>query len=1120
MNSPSQLPRRAASGFSLVVSLIILTLLAILVVSFISTASLERTTAKAFVNKAGAEAAAETAVQQAISLLTEKITTYPDSATVWEPLTVQTDAADQLSSPATEGTMLYVNSNPNAITPQDTKRYMIPLMSRADANGKALLGGVEIVTNYKTKAAGDTKWTNSNSIDLNRPRYTGDTAGWIGKTGDNKRPVCRARWIDVKTEGTSTQAEKTFARYAFWVEDESFKVNLNQLGKTKRDLEVSVTPAGTSSPGALPKEVPIQGILKNARLGTDEAARTTLADNVLKTREEMFGQRLFDLRSFNQADATLNIGDEAKFYATVYSGGLNLSRHGAQRLNLNSLGFEVPLTAQTDTKTIDTQLGRIVETIKYHAPKFGQRFYRNSLTADRNAEPVTPTYQNIYLYKLAANIRDYIDPDLQPTLINSNFKVVALAKPATAINSEGGSALNGGIIAQGKDSGPFLQDNTVRYRTTFLNRQYTLRIDYYIEFWNMTDKPIYCKQLATPPLDAAGKTYPYSLASAAGTGDVFLRIANQQKWITSPGGETLPGSPSPNDFPSRDIELDLSNNVQMMSPSGGTAPIAAPNGIVVFEPGCTVITTASDFTTTPAGANTDDAGTSSPAFSGGYNPRRMYLCQVKPGGGVLNYSGTVATNVTGIKPYFRNGTGGGEDYETEIVLGNGLGVIDSHPCAIAMGGGAKVTGFDPATSQTTQNRDDWYGGTLFGNGTSPSQLGDPRTNNEQLSSTFFVVGSTAQPDQTRYWNSVSANRFSIGYPNDWYTNPQETNRWPDNYRGWNKPARVGLSGGYRINSTYTKAAAIVANGNLDSIGQLGDVFDPARVVGSGSFGIEGSRGGGRTLRIGQSDAYPKTGTSGLVDMSTVYKASQQWAAWRLVDFFSAVPKPATAGVFTEKTDPLYRVGLININGVRRDNGAALRAACYGMKIQARAWPYSATALTDQYKDLDTDERTTATAAAGLQNLITQAITRLSITAPDQPSYFRERGEISELDIFSQNTTANNAALLSGINMNDAFDRTREELVRRVIDLTTTRGSVFSVYAVGQSISVAKDANQTRHVTGEHWTKVTFALLPRKADGSDFRVAQETFIPSNSDQRTARFAKPDHYDIQLLQVSTP
>ena len=44
------------------------------------------------------------------------------------------------------------------------------------------------------------------------------------------------------------------------------------------------------------------------------------------------------------------LGDGGKFLATIYSGGLNMSRHGSQRVNLNGLGMDEPLTA-TDSPT-------------------------------------------------------------------------------------------------------------------------------------------------------------------------------------------------------------------------------------------------------------------------------------------------------------------------------------------------------------------------------------------------------------------------------------------------------------------------------------------------------------------------------------------------------------------------------------------------------------------------------------------------------------------------------------------------------------------------------------------------------------------------------------------------
>ena len=109
--------------------------------------------------------------------------------------------------------------------------------------------------------------------------------------------------------------------------------------------------------------------------------------------------------------------------------------------------------------------------------------------------------------------------------------------------------------------------------------------------------------------------------------------------------------------------------------------------------------------------------------------------------------------------------------------------------------------------------------------------------------------------------------------------------------------------------TAAKAPAVIANGAITSIGQLGDVFDPARIVVNNS--INGSRGGGHTLKIGQhDDRWDGSSTS----------ASRAWTSWRLADIFCVA-------------DTMEQPGLINLNGTARDNGAALQAALTGYRFQ-------------------------------------------------------------------------------------------------------------------------------------------------------------------------------------------
>lgn len=1080
------------AGFSLVLSLIILSLLSILVVGFISSTAVDRATAHAFANKAQAQFAAETAVNSAISLLRENIAQYPDSATVWETLTPQGGG-----SPV-EGAMLYYADLP-PITAKSIpgepapKRYMLPLLSLGlDANGEPV-GAVELTK--KAEALGNDAWTVDNSVDLNRPRFTGDTQGWIGAAPDGRRPL-RAKWMEVKEEPVPGRAPRTIGRYAFWVEDESFKVNLNLLGMNARESENAERnrlDPGKFEPGLAQQTaglIPFQGLLRSTRAAAS-VDPDTVASGAFGRRNDFAGKRLLDARSFNQIAGAYQLGDETKFLSTIFSGGLNLSRQGSQRLNLNEPGY---YQQSTDAKQAK-QVGQIVEALRYHIPNLGQRFYRlkdpQTLNAtdrakNRNAMDVLATHEPIYLYKLAANLRDYLDSDSQPTLIEKGGKVATRERPLFALSAHEGP---NDYWAQGKESVPMIQEVVARFRSeTTGGNSYRLRVDYYVELWNMTNREIAADDLGPNP---------------------FIKISNPVGWFahrsSSGNGEPLPGNPQPGE--GRDLVLPLDGQG------------------IIFKPGaCTVITSSPppdavdtlEFAMVPP-FNGNGGGTS--GTSGVVNTASLIRVPLKRIVGAREFIGQIPNPVPpktqlydGFWPRFRE-TGNQEDYETEVLFGNDLGVLDSHPFTISKGGGGNVTYINPSGGKKIA-RDDTYGGTLRGNsGTALanvtlSQLGDPRTNNEQL--TFLRYKTGGDPDQTRYFNPTPSDtsRFSLGYPNSRFVAPHVNsktsepygNPWPDFYKVWNW-TKKDASPVVLVPNRDT-APAVIANAKLRSIGELGDVFDPARVKNqTGSLGIEGARGGGRTFKLGQPDD--------LIDMESADAPSRQWAAWRLADFL---------GTSSEVQLP----GLININGLRRDNGAALRAACYGMTLHPIVPPLSASDLFPE-KPLDSGEYKLPTARAGVQQVIAQAIARLEANDPSQAGYdakkpyfgpFMERGEISELPIFNTGAT-----LLADVNQAQAFDHGREEFSRRLVEMTTTRGSVFSVYAIGEGMVEGPPPQRQRRVVGRHEMKVTFQLVPRKADGSDFRKLSEDFEPT-PDGAKERFREVHHYDIQILQVSAP
>ena len=96
-------------------TLLILSLLAIVAVSYLSSMTAERQTAEAYSSKAAAEQAAQTGVDNATAMLAECFRDFPDSATVWDTTqTVNTGTPPAgvpvVNATNNEGTSLYLRA--------------------------------------------------------------------------------------------------------------------------------------------------------------------------------------------------------------------------------------------------------------------------------------------------------------------------------------------------------------------------------------------------------------------------------------------------------------------------------------------------------------------------------------------------------------------------------------------------------------------------------------------------------------------------------------------------------------------------------------------------------------------------------------------------------------------------------------------------------------------------------------------------------------------------------------------------------------------------------------------------------------------------------------------------
>jgi hypothetical protein len=1013
---------RNREAFALIVTVIILSLLGVMAVAFLSSSRVERGTSRAVADTVKAELAAQTAVNTAIARLTDNLTSYPDSATCWEKVYKAGSTTDLQY----QGTLLYYREQ----TPEATAAgapsplHVLPLISGAQAVQIWPTTGGATVDDQKRSAL--PVLDDTNSFDLNRARFSGDLQGAIGApTGATARPDFRGQWTEVKDSDS-----KVTARYAYWMEDESFKANVNLMGNTLR---------GSTSLGAAPSEIPLQGLFKTVLSSGDPIA---VANDVFNFRGGFPSSLLFEFRELNHTSSLPTLAETAKFEATIFSGALNTSRSGSKRINLNKV-----VSTSTDATEIRKQLDEIIKGITYHLPNFGQRFYR--IGTDKNSLDVPDTstapHRTIYLNKIAANIRDYIDTDSQPTIVNNdppNYTVQIGTSPVHSVPGGGASGSNE-VVAIGKDSVPLMQEYLLRVKMlTFSARlgpsaTYKLEIDHYIEFWNMTNKDITVGQLGSNP---------------------FLRIANQFGWDAN-GATNIPVSPT------RDFSVPLSS----FKNSDGKA--------LVFSAGtATVLTT--DQTPLPG------------AFPG-VDPTRVYRPPAgTPADEYRVYSGTTTkknpSNLRIDSITRPVGSSSAADLETELILGNDNGVLESFGAPAVW---YLTVNVDDATSSTGSesthfNTNQYYfrASSLKGNTLSPivSQVGDPRTNNDQLS----VTTSVANDDQTAYkleaWNSPSQiSNTTFTALNSNYVNPA---LWVD----------VGSNV-----ADASHAPGVVANAPLTSIGQLGDIFDAVRSVGAtptGSGNIIYSRGGGRTFKIGQPERYDvTTNTGGLWDGNS-NSASREWTAWKLTDIFSA-------------TDSVQLDGRININGVNRDGGVALKAALYGYQFQAI--PDSDPNLAGKGFDIDPTDTTDK-----INELVKQMQARIKNDSTTYGSAFAntlgpfaERGELSELPIF--NTGSN---LVGTVNTANVNDRGREELFRRLVELTTTRGNIFTVYAAGQS--VIPRAGSAPIVTSTSQLSVTFRIDPVWDTGTP----TDPYDPNDSTATANRFKKPSKYAVKILYAT--
>ncbi len=929
-----------------------LSLLAIVLVAFLASIQSETVTTRAYTNVARARQAADAGVELAMGRMRQLFEAYPDAATFWATV------SDADGEPLVGATLFYEHAG---------GRYH-PLFSGAPVDGASGLA-VALALPEAALPFGDAR----NSVDVNAARYPADRYGWIGSPAGG-RVERRVPWVEMRGPDG-----KVTGRFAFWMEDESFRLPLHELG---------VMPRGTGD-GLSPAEVPMQPAL--LAMGRQESEAAAIAD--LRARSP--GGQLTGLRALNHLDPAGTLGEQGRFYFSLHASSANLSRAGALRLNVNEV-VKPSLVAGE----IRTQLDRLIAPLDAQIPDFGERFYPAT---------VTPAHQAIYLEKLAANLRDYLDDDSQPTVVLADRSVMIDSPPTGAFGPPGNPVQgeeHGGdnpVIAIGKENVPLLQEYACRIRLTKFTPNkggaqvtaaaYDFFLDYYFEFWNMGTRDL-------------------SVANGDLGPSPFLAVHNQPGFDTGGGTKIAPG---------RSFSVPL------------------PNTLVFPAGRVTVLTTDSN----PLPELLADAS-------------RVVKLSVPES--ARRYKGTTYLKVSSnhfrvnLLPRHTLRT----DYGTAVVLGNENGWVGG------FAGLPLSRGDSPGNLALSLHNDDegdaqkdtianpkkffMRGGSLRGT-SATAQTGDPRTNDEQLYLRLYSPDDDV--DQTRYYSSELGNDkipalSSLGAFN---SNFVDTTLWPDPFPS---------------TPTGVNAPAVVADAPMRSIGELGHLFDPMRGVGTSGNHLY-SRGGGRTLTIGQPDP---------VWDGDPRSRSRERTAWRWCDLYAT-------------TSAVNLSGRLNPNGALRDGGVGFRSLLSGLVYSSG--PMGEGVLAGE-----------AFPAAGEERLVGRLLDRLA------KGPLLERGELSELLGFHADFAP------TGVDPSALHDRGREELFRRLVELVEMRGQVFSVWVIGQGITETPSGE--KRVRSTQRRRVTFALEPQWTPPLD-----PEFDPGDRDEIAARFRKPDRWQVRVLEV---
>jgi hypothetical protein len=764
MPRQSKSKRRASA---LVIALLVIMILSVVTLAFFRSVSLERMSSRSYADKFQSELLATTATDVASGRILSAIVDRPASATYFASAVDGRDARHlYLSRYRKDGNLLVTDRVPLFSTantnfalstnaPQPPIRTGSDVVMDADPRGGILI---------RVLNSAEDLYANLNATNSAYPR------GVVGLTNAAGPLLLAGNWI----YQTNSQ-RRVIGRYAFWVDDETSKIDLSTAGLVARGDGTNLAEISLRAFSSL-------GLSSNQVRNLANYSSAVMAGKTPVLTRYALGA--------GEGVADGELWDRVRPFLTKYSRHDLRSPDGYLALDPNQI-----VTATADPTKIAEEVQSIVRAITNSLPGYGERYFQTRgpatapiLSPPQASDPVEASPQT-YLRKIAANIRDYIDADANATVIRADGS----AYVGTAPDFIPYDARIGDIPVIGKERGPYLNEYGLAVRviapspepSDLASATLTVRFGHYVELFNPGPEEIRYADLGeNPRVIIANRTPWKNDGSAAVFRPADVRLDLPVNFVVPACGYAVLATDAPPWSASQPDYLGSGGNRYVLSRGSG--------------PG----------SWSPLGTEGQNAPAASPCEdyqidAAGLPPDR-YDLKLNGVSGDNTYAGCrerlLFVNDGGIIDYALRTYTVGDIY---------LGKAERNPVILS------TFVADGETDAGNTNPDGSPAGPRF-------WRGDPRANGEiselgpGVSSVWKNGGSPA------YGNATNALQATLGSENfGWADSTAVADSWRN---GWAEFSTVG--NGYLANTAMT------------SVGELGFIYDPARynISGFRSYG--------------------------------------------------------------------------------------------------------------------------------------------------------------------------------------------------------------------------------------------------------------------------------------------